>query len=92
MENGFLRLYTSDQSQRGYEAARLLAQKDKTQRPSRIRNHHGNIKRYQYDKSKLMSILIDAEDDLTKLNWKITSQDVSLRYQSGIWPGNGGQV
>ena len=92
MENDFFSLYTSDQSQRGYEAARLLAQKDTTQRPSRIRNHRGNIKHYQYDKSKLMSILIDAEDDLTKLNWKITSQDVSLRNRSGIWPGNGGHV
>ena len=70
----------------------ILAQKDTTQRPSRISKYCGNIKHYQYDKSKLMSILIDAEDDLTKLNWKITSQDVSLRNRSGIWPGNGGHV
>ena len=68
IDNDFYSLYTSDQSARGYEKARLIAQKDTTGRKIRNRPPIGVIGHYKYDSSKLMSILIDAEDDFHRLN------------------------
>ena len=93
IENDFYSLYTGDQSAKGYDKARLVAQKDTTGRKTNPRKqHYGTIEDYKYDSSKLVSILIDAEDDMTKINWTRTYREVGLKSKSGSWPGNGGQV
>ena len=68
IENDFYSLYTGDQSAKGYDKARLVAQKDTTGKKTNPRKqHYGTIEDYKYDSSKLVSILIDAEDNMTKI-------------------------
>ena len=91
-ENDFYSLYTGDQSERGYERARLIAQRDTTNRPSRPRSSTGRLESYQYDEEALRTVLVDNQDDLESLNWSLTSRNVQLKNASGQWPKNGGQV
>ena len=48
-ENDYYSLYTCEQSERGHERARLKAQRDTTNRPSRLRSSSGRLKSSQYD-------------------------------------------
>ena len=90
-ENDFYSLYTGDQSERGYERARLIAQRD-TNRPWRPRSSTGRLESYHYDEEALRTVLVDNQDDLEILNWSLTSRNVQLKNASGQWPKNGGQV
>ena len=92
-KNDFYSLNTVDQSERGYERARLIAQRDTTNRPSRPRSSTGRLESYQYDEDALRTVLVDNQDDLESLNWSLTSSRyVQLINASCQWPKNEGHV
>ena len=68
-ENDFYSLYTGDQSERGYERARLIAQRDTTNRPSRPISSTGRLESYHDDVEALRTVLVENQDDLESLNW-----------------------